>query len=427
MERDPTCMRINVLSQTRSASCLICNQEHDVQRLSLQARVNIFITSDIYIPSNVRSCQNHLDGKGFLLRPLHTGLRFINRPYVIRGQELQMFIQELRKNVLTSSQYEDEDFDEEDFKVMTSLTKAQFRDLFLFYDPVPKQGINSYVKKKDLLTFLTKMKQGICDNVLKVIFNYSSRQLVSSVIQKVRQSLLSRFMPQNIGFQALTRADYIQQHVTDFANTLYNAEPNIPKVITYVDGTYAYIEKSRNFRMLRQSYCVHKGHHLIKPVLVVAPDGYILDIQGPYFSDSRNNDAALLRDQFERDVNGMREWFQANDILIVDRGYRDAVELLEQLDIRYHMPELLERGQRQLTTAQANSSRLVTKTRWIVEARNGYIKNIFHFLAQVIRMPHTSHVGDVYRIAGGIINRYHEPIQMEGADAELALTLLARS
>lgn len=172
LERDPICMRINVLSQTRNASCLICNQDHDVQRLSLQARVNIFITSDIYIPSNVRSCQNHLDGKKFLLRPLHTGLRFINRPYVIRGQELQMFIQELRKNVLTSSQYEDE----EDFKVMTSLTKAQFRDLFSFCDPVPIQGVNSYVKKKDLLTFLTKMRQDICDDVLKVIFNYSSRQ-----------------------------------------------------------------------------------------------------------------------------------------------------------------------------------------------------------------------------------------------------------
>lgn len=86
-----------------------------------------------------------------------------------------MFIQELRKNVMTFSQYEDEeDFDEEDFKVMTSLTKAQFRDLFLFCDPVPIQEVNSYVKKKDLLTFLTKIRQGICDDVLKIIFNYSS-------------------------------------------------------------------------------------------------------------------------------------------------------------------------------------------------------------------------------------------------------------
>lgn len=273
------------------------------------------------------------------------------------------------------------------------------------------------------------MRQGICDDVLKIIFNYSSRQLVSSVIQKVRQSLLIRFVPENIGFQALTRQDYIQQHVTDFANTLYNTEPNIPEAITYVDGTYAHIEKSRNFetRVLRQSYCVHKGRHLIKPILVVASDGYILEvyIQGPYFSDSRNNDAALLQDQFERDVNGMREWFQAND-MIVDRGYRNVVEVLKQLDICYHMLELLERGQRQLTTAQTNSSRLVIKTRWIVEARNSHIKSIFHLLAQVIRMPHTSHIGNFYRIADGIINRYHEPIQMEGADAELALTLLAR-
>lgn len=176
LEQDPTCMRINVLTQTRSASCLICNQEHDVQRLSLQARVNIFITSDIYIPSNTRSCPNHLDGKGFLLRVLHAGLTFINRPYIIKGKELQMFIQELRKNVVTASHYEDEeDFDEEDFKIMTSLTKAQFRNLFTFCDPLYKQGVNSYVTKKDLLTFLTKMRQGICDDVLKIIFNYSSR------------------------------------------------------------------------------------------------------------------------------------------------------------------------------------------------------------------------------------------------------------
>ena len=91
------------------------------------------------------------------------------------------------------------------------------------------------------------------------------------------------------------------------------------------------------------------------------------------------------------------------------------------------MPELLEEGQRQLTTEQANNSRLVTKTQWIVESRNGHLKSIFKFLAQVIRIQHVNHIGDYYRIAGAIINRYHEPIHMEGATAELALTLRQRS
>ncbi|KYN12423.1 hypothetical protein ALC57_15406 [Trachymyrmex cornetzi] len=173
--QDERHMRLNVLTQTRSASCLICDQEDNVERLCMKARVNIFITSNIYIPNNVRSCRIHLDGRGFLLQPLHAGLSF----------------------------------------------------------------------------------------------------------------------------------------------TL--------------------------------------------------------------------------------------------------------------LDIRYYMPEPLEHGQSQLTTEQANQTRVITKTRWIVEARNGYIKSIFKFLAQVVRIPHAPHIGDFYRIVGAIINRYHQPIHMDGCDAEAARRILARS
>jgi len=138
-------------------------------------------------------------------------------------------------------------------------------------------------------------------------------------------------------------------------------------VIAIIDGTYVYIPKSTNFRALRQSYCVHKGRHLVKPVLIVAPDGYILDIQGPYFSDSKNNDAALLQNEFIRDADRMKHWPQENDIVIVDRGYRDATELLVSLGIVWKMPALLLRNQQQLTTEDANDSRLVTKSRWVVE------------------------------------------------------------
>lgn len=56
-------------------------------------------------------------------------------------------------------------------------------------------------------------------------------------------------------------------------------------------------------------------------------------IQGPYFSDSSNNDAAMLQYEFERDRDEMRRWFADGDIFIVDRGYRDAVPLLENLGI----------------------------------------------------------------------------------------------
>lgn len=44
---------------------------------------------------------------------------------------------------------------------------------------------------------------------------------------------------------------------------------------------------------------MHKGTHLLKPTLIVATDGYILVILGPYFSDHANNDAGILRNEFD--------------------------------------------------------------------------------------------------------------------------------
>ena len=58
------------------------------------------------------------------------------------------------------------------------------------------------------------------------------------------------------------------------------------------------MHKSSNFRALRQSYSMHKGRHLMEPALLPAPDGDVLDIHGPYFSDSRNNDASMLENEF---------------------------------------------------------------------------------------------------------------------------------
>lgn len=146
------------------------------------------------------------------------------------------------------------------------------------------------------------MRQGLSDDFLKIIFNYTTRQCVSSVVSTVRLSLLQRFVPNNIGLESINRQEFIRQHVREFTNELYNPEPDEPKAIMVIDSTYALIHKSMNFRILRQSYSKHKNCHLLKPTLIVASDGYILAILGSYFSDSYNNDAAILREEFERDA-----------------------------------------------------------------------------------------------------------------------------
>ncbi|XP_029173786.1 uncharacterized protein LOC114942563 [Nylanderia fulva] len=424
MEQDPTCLRLNVLTQTTNSTCLICNVANDIHRLSVECKANVFILQNIYIPENVRSCRHHLDERGFIFQPLLLGLRFVNRPYVIRGPQLQTFLQGLR-NVARKTRIDDENsLSDNEFESFCPVTKEQFRELFTYCERVPCEGGYRYISKKDLLMFLCKMRQGLSDDFLNAMFQYSSRQAVSLAIATVRQSLMQQFVPNNIGFDAITRENDIERHVTEFSNELYNPQPQIPRVIASIDGTYAYIPKSSNFRSLRQSYSVHKGRHLVKPVLIVAPDGYILDIQGPYFSDSCNNDARILQNEFVRDADRMTTWFQENDIVIVDRGYRDATELLARLGILWKMPAIIQPDERQLSTEDANDSRLVTKTRWIVEARNGHIKSIFKFFEKIIQIQHLPNLGDFYRIAGAIINRYHPPILMEGANVEMAQQLL---
>lgn len=70
-------------------------------------------------------------------------------------------------------------------------------------------------------------------------------------ISLARQSLMFPFVPQNIGFGAITREKYINNYIIPYANELFNPDPRNPKVIVIIGGTYSYIEKSSNFQTLK--------------------------------------------------------------------------------------------------------------------------------------------------------------------------------
>lgn len=78
IEADPAVLRLDVLSQRRNSSCLICNAVGDMRRLSIACRVNIFLVQNIYVPENVRACVHHFDKEGLLPRLLLAGLTSIN-------------------------------------------------------------------------------------------------------------------------------------------------------------------------------------------------------------------------------------------------------------------------------------------------------------------------------------------------------------
>ena len=73
-----------------------------------------------------------------------------------------------------------------------------------------------------------------------------------------------------------------------------------------------------------------------------------------------NNDPRILRRMLEE--SGFTTFFQPNDVLVLDRGFRDSTEDLNSRQYKTFMPNLLAKGQKQFTTEEANESRRVNKS-----------------------------------------------------------------
>ena len=104
--------------------------------------------------------------------------------------------------------------------------------------------------------------------------------------------------------------------------------------------------------------------------------------------------------------NDLKELLQPNDIIILDRGFRDCVENLEKnYKLKVKIPSSIEKDQKQLSTLAANHSHMVTKCRWVIEVTNSFLKNSFKALDNVKNLS-LKHTLVDYRIAASLINKY---------------------
>lgn len=82
----------------------------------------------------------------------------------------------------------------------------------------------------------------------------------------------------------------------------------------------------------------------MKPMIVVTATGYIVSVLGPYLADSKNNDASILRHMIYHNAEELRNWLQEEDVFVVDRGFRDAQDVLEDVGIKLEMPAFMKLG-----------------------------------------------------------------------------------
>ena len=176
--QNPKSLRLNVLRQRSTETCMICNRlNNDLHRFSIQAHVNIYLDRNIYVPQATRICLQHLDEAVFLSKNFYDGLQYLNRPIILSGREVRRFFTLFRESALKSrkSSLDPGTLTDENYVYLTSLSKAKFNDLYEYFVPVPEDNNFRQVSTKSLFIFLCQMRHGIADEILKILFNYSSR------------------------------------------------------------------------------------------------------------------------------------------------------------------------------------------------------------------------------------------------------------
>lgn len=113
-----------------------------------------------------------------------------------------------------------------------------------------------------------------------------------------------------------------------------------------------------------------------------------------------------MKEMLDKDIWGH---FETGDVLIVDRGFRDSIDKIEEKDFIAKMPSFGDNPNRPLTTEQANSSRFTTKSRFIVEVINGRIKSYFQYFNKIIQNSTVATLFADFKIACALYNATFEP------------------
>uniref|UniRef100_K1REP5 Cysteinyl-tRNA synthetase, cytoplasmic n=1 Tax=Magallana gigas TaxID=29159 RepID=K1REP5_MAGGI len=74
---------------------------------------------------------------------------------------------------------------------------------------------------------------------------------------------------------------------------------------------------------------------------------------GPYIT--KNSDATILNHVMKTNIEDICDWVREEDIFVIDRGFRDSLDFLEEMGIQAQMPSFMTKGEKQMPTENANS------------------------------------------------------------------------
>lgn len=268
---------------------------------------------------------------------------------------------------------------------------------------------NTNIEICGLIAYLIKLRTGHTYQQIAKMFN-RSRTNIQRLINNARKALENHFVPINLGFSRIDH-DFLVDHTTEMARDLYCSDLNNAVVIW--DSTYIFIEKSANYAFQRKTYSGQKKRHLLKPMLAVSPDGFILEVYGLF--PANINDASILEYVFDKNKNKLKDIFANGDVFLLDRGFRDAISTVKRKGIKVFMPAFMKKNQTQLGWQDANNTRVVTKIRQVIERVNRRLKE-FKLLNSFYVNKSLKYLKTDMRVVSAIINCFYKPIKTDEED-----------
>ena len=134
---------------------------------------------------------------------------------------------------------------------------------------------NSHVRSVRVAVpvFLTKLRLGLSNRVLAVLFNLENKRVVFHINNQVRKALMKSFIPYHLGLKHITRETAIEQHQTAITAILHTNKSN--QLCVIADTTYLFIQKSSNNQLQRKFYSMHKHRNLVKPMILTTTESII--------------------------------------------------------------------------------------------------------------------------------------------------------
>ena len=98
-----------------------------------------------------------------------TKLDLLEDHYKLKGSEMISYFEVMRKIIHEKSGKRDfskvNEYTDEEFEIVSPLTKLQFYDLLHYCEPGEYNGNIRYIFEKYLITFLFKLRLGVSDDV----------------------------------------------------------------------------------------------------------------------------------------------------------------------------------------------------------------------------------------------------------------------